>query len=58
MDAIFDGCVQLLLFLAAQLGFTYKQINVWIFVIIWPILTLVMLGIIIHQQAVIQPLRK
>jgi hypothetical protein len=58
MDAIFDWCVQILNLLAAQLGITYKEINVWVFVIIWPILSLVMLAIIIRQQIVIQRLRK
>jgi hypothetical protein len=58
MDAIFDWCVQILLLLAAQLGITYKEINVWVFVIVWPILSLVMLAIIIRQQIVIQRLRK
>jgi hypothetical protein len=39
MDAVFDACVQILLLLAEWTGLTYKQINVWIFVIIWPLLT-------------------
>jgi hypothetical protein len=58
MDSIFDGCVRLLVYLAAQTGLTYKQINVWVFVFIWPILTLVLVGIIVRQQMLIKSLRK
>ena len=53
MDRVFDLCVRLLLFLAPRLGMTYKEINVWIFVIIWPIITLVL----IVQQIRIRRLR-
>ncbi|MBN2085984.1 MAG: hypothetical protein JW748_12265 [Anaerolineales bacterium] len=42
MDAVFDACVQILLVLARWSGLTYKEINVWIFVILWPVVTLVM----------------
>ncbi|MFN8459981.1 MAG: hypothetical protein U0401_35915 [Anaerolineae bacterium] len=50
IDQIFDLCVQILLFLAHQLGMTYKAINVWIFVVIWPIFTLLLIAIIIRQH--------
>ena len=39
MDMIFDACVELLLWLAAHTGTTYKQINVILFCILWPLLT-------------------
>lgn len=39
MDTVFDACVQLLLWLAALTGATYKQINVIIFCVLWPALT-------------------
>ena len=42
MDAVFDVCVRILLDLAGWTGLTYKEINVWIFVILWPVVTLVM----------------
>ena len=32
IDKIFDGCVNLLVWLAEKLGTTYKAVNVWIFV--------------------------
>ena len=43
MDSIFDYCVYLLRNLADFFGITYKEINVIIFCIIWPILTLVLI---------------
>ena len=50
MNEIFDWCVRLLIFLAAQFGMTYKEINVWIFVIIWPVITIVLIVWLILQQ--------
>ncbi len=58
MDQIFDWCVQLLVYWADVLGMTYKEINVWVFVIIWPILTLMLLGIIFIQYRKIQKLSR
>jgi uncharacterized membrane protein YhaH (DUF805 family) len=55
---IFDGCATLLLFLADRLGMTYEAINVWIFVVIWPIFTLALIVIVIAQQMTIRRLRK
>jgi hypothetical protein len=56
IDAIFDKCVELLVFLANQLGVTYEAINVWIFVIIWPIFTLALIVLVILQQLKIRRL--
>jgi hypothetical protein len=56
IDAIFDKCVELLVFLANQLGMTYEAINVWIFVIIWPIFTLALIALVILQQLKIRRL--
>lgn len=50
MNAIFDWCVALLVFLATQVGVTYKEINVWIFVIIWPIVTVALTAAVVRQQ--------
>ena len=58
MDAIFDWCVQVLVYFAGVFGVTYKEINVWVFVIIWPIFTLVLVAIIIRQQIRIRNLEK
>lgn len=36
MNDLFDFCVELLLDVAELTGMTYKEVNVWIFCIIWP----------------------
>ena len=38
IDVTFDWCVRLLYDLAATMGITYEEINVWLFVIIGPCL--------------------
>ena len=57
MDAIFDWCVQVLVYFAGVFGITYKEINVWVFVIIWPILTLVLVIWLIVQRVRIRRLQ-
>jgi hypothetical protein len=58
MDQIFDGCVNVLVYWAGILGITYKEINVWVFVILWPILTVLLIGIIVWQHRTIRKLSK
>jgi hypothetical protein len=58
MDQIFDWCVNVLVYWAGIFGITYKEINVWVFVIIWPILTVILFGIIVIQQRRIRKLSK
>lgn len=58
MDQIFDWCVNVLVYGAGIFGITYKEINVWVFVIIWPILTVILFGIIVVQQTRIRQLSK
>lgn len=41
IDLTFDYCVRLLYRAADLIGITYEEINVWLFVIILPILVLV-----------------
>lgn len=50
MDAIFDWCVEILVYFAGVFGITYKEINVWVFVIIWPIVTLALVIWLVVQQ--------
>jgi len=57
VDTIFDLCVLLLLFLADLFGMTYKAINVWIFVVIWPAFTLALIAIVVWQRLAIRRLR-
>jgi hypothetical protein len=56
MVQIFDWCVNVLVYWSGIFGITYKEINVWVFVIIWPILTVVLAAIIVWQQRRIQQL--
>jgi len=56
MDQIFDWCVTVLIYWAGILGITYKEINVWVFVIIWPMLTVLLVMIILWQQRQIRRL--
>jgi hypothetical protein len=56
IDNVFDFCVYLLVWLANSLGITYKAINVWFFVIIWPIFTLWLIWIAFRQRRQIQQL--
>jgi hypothetical protein len=57
IEAIFDGCVLLLLFLADLFGMTYEAINVLIFVVIWPAFTLALIAIVVWQRLAIRRLR-
>ena len=56
MDQIFDWCVNVLVYWAGILGITYKEINVWVFVILWPIVTILMGIIILWQRRIIRQL--
>ena len=58
MDKIFDACVELLKWLGNILGLSYNEINVWIFVIIEPIIFIVMLVWIIRLRKKIKLLNK
>ncbi len=58
MDRIFDWCVNVLVYAAGLLGITYKEINVWVFVILWPAATILLMVIIILQQRTIRKLSK
>ena len=40
IDTLFKVCVMILVDLAHLTGMTYEEINIWIFVIIWPFLTM------------------
>ena len=58
INVIFDACVLLLLFVADLLGMTYKAINVWIFVVIWPAFTLVLIAVVLRQWSRIRALER
>lgn len=58
MDQIFDWCVNVLVYWAQIFGITYKEINVWVFVILWPILTILLISIIVGQYRTIRKLSR
>ena len=58
IDGVFDWCVRLLLSAAGKLGVSYNAINVWVFCIIWPIFTLGLIGLVVHQRAQIRRLTR
>lgn len=41
IDLIFDFCVELLIAMGNVLGMTYNEVNVWLFVVLYPIVLLV-----------------
>ena len=55
---MFNACVDLLLTLASKLGVSYNAVNVWIFCILWPLLTLGLVGTVFSQRRCIQQLRR
>ena len=50
MNELFDLCENLLIVWSENLGMTYKDLNVWIFVIIEPIIFIIMLVWIIRLR--------
>ncbi len=56
INQIFDWCVNVLVYWANILGITYKEINVWVFVVVWPSLTILMGVVIVWQQRRIRKL--
>ena len=58
MNKTFQWCADLLVALAAKLNMTYEAINIWIFVIIEPIVFFILLGIIYRQHLVIKSLKQ
>ncbi len=57
MNKAFKCCVDLLVYLAAKFHMTYEAINIWIFVIIEPIVFLILLWVIYKQHLVIKSLK-
>mgnify|MGYP001769679033 CR=1 FL=1 len=57
-DKMFDACVTMLLDLAALTGTTYREINVIIFCILWPVATVWLVVVVIQQRRKILELEK
>ncbi|MFH0130507.1 hypothetical protein ACGLHS_09860 [Variovorax sp. VaC1] len=58
VDQVFDWCVQFLVHWAKVLGITYNEINVYVFCVIWPIVTLVLFIMVVRQCATIRMLKR
>ena len=50
IDVVYDFCVILLIDTAKYLGITYEEINVWLFVVIWPLVSLVLFAEVIRLR--------
>ena len=50
MDDLFQDCVDILRHWADVLGMTYEEINIWIFLIIEPVIFIAMCLWIIHRE--------
>lgn len=50
IPSTFNWCVDILNWLAAHIGMTYEEVNVWIFCVIWPLITVVLIGVVIVQR--------
>ena len=47
IDNVFDWSVIALVECAKLLGITYQEINVWLFCVAWPLVTLAMVAVIV-----------
>jgi hypothetical protein len=52
IDVIYDFCVQLLIDTAKYLGISYEEINVWLFCVIWPLLSLILFAEVIRLRVI------
>jgi hypothetical protein len=50
IDTTFNFCVRFLYDIGGVLGITYEEINVWLFVIIWPIASLLLFAEVIRLR--------
>lgn len=58
IDALFDLCVRILIWLANLFGVSYNEINIWIFCVIWPIVTVILVGLVVGQRIKIRKLKR
>lgn len=50
IDFVFDACVNFLLLLGALTGLSYNAVNVIVFCVMWPLLTIALLVFIFIQR--------
>ena len=58
IDYIFNFCVRLLYDVRSHIGITYEKINVWLFVFILPMLSLIMFAEIVRLRLKISDQKK
>ena len=58
MGEFFDVCVAILYWISDVTGLTYKEANIWIFVIIHPLLTILLFYYVIRLRKQIKNLSK
>ena len=58
MNELFDLCVEILIYISKIFNISYEEANIWIFVIIEPIIFFIMLLYIIHLRKKITKLSK
>jgi hypothetical protein len=58
VDGLFDLCVRFLLWLADLFGVSYQAINIWIFCVLWPVLTVALIVVVIRQRRKIRELKR
>ena len=57
VDTLFQACVDLLNRGGAMTGLTYREINIVVFCVLWPLLTLALVWTVIRQRRTIRELR-
>lgn len=58
MQKTFDYCVELLVITGDLIGLSYVEINIWLFCILWPILTVLLITAIVWQKRKLKKTRK
>jgi hypothetical protein len=54
---IFQVCVQILYVAGQWLGIGYEAINVWVFVVVWPLFTLGLVVVVVWQWRALRRLK-
>ena len=50
IDETFNFCVHLLYDIAGILGISYEEINVWLFCVVWPLISLILFSEVIRLR--------
>ena len=57
-QALYGACVDFMLQAAALLGVTYRDANALMFFVLWPVVTVVLLGVVIWQGVLLRRARR